>query len=328
MEQLFHFGDQFLNVYTSQGKRNGKIYILLHGLFGTYQSGFSMLIPDLEKRGNTVIALDMLGHGKSSTLEKVTTDDLVNTALLFVRQEKLINKTAEIIVVGHSLGSIVGQKLAYLMEQDGYIVKHMVIIGGFYLVPDRIRRMLFQVSTTAAGIASEDLLKKFQETALYKSFVKMFWFYPEKSDEHFDEAYAAFNHANIEQIRSCRELFRSEEVISIPTDEINFRVINIRGDHDALSHQSDFLNIARHYGEKATSMLLPDCGHATLLEKPDAIRNVLAFFEHSPLQQRKSTGKPFMKKFLFAIKKKLHLSAFVFKQKTTPYKKKIFWTPT
>ncbi len=80
MEKSFYYKGLKLNVYARKGSWRGKIYILLHGLFVTWKTAFNLLIPELAKRGHTVITLDLLGHGESSKYENILLKDVVDTA--------------------------------------------------------------------------------------------------------------------------------------------------------------------------------------------------------------------------------------------------------
>ena len=99
---------QFKNAtisYTDVGK--GNTIVLLHG-FLENATMWNAFLPVLSKR-NRVIAIDLLGHGKSDCVGYVHTMELFTETIIAVLKESRIRKVS---VIGHSLGGYVALAFA------------------------------------------------------------------------------------------------------------------------------------------------------------------------------------------------------------------------
>ncbi|KAK5108474.1 hypothetical protein LTR62_008292 [Meristemomyces frigidus] len=108
--------------YNLSGTEEGSLIILLHGLGGSSET-FTPLLPYLPLSTHTVVAVDFEGFGETPLEEPATPlsiqryvadlDDLI-TSLQNTRRTKTTtsSSTKPVIIIGHSLGSIVALQYA------------------------------------------------------------------------------------------------------------------------------------------------------------------------------------------------------------------------
>ena len=85
--------------FSDTGK--GSVVVLIHGVLEN-ATMWKNLSPEISKR-NRVIAIDLLGHGKTDCLGYVHTMELFAETIAEVLKELRIRKC---ILVGHSLGGL------------------------------------------------------------------------------------------------------------------------------------------------------------------------------------------------------------------------------
>ena len=114
---------QFKNTqisYSDTGK--GNAIVLLHGFLENKEM-WDFYIPEFAKR-NRVIAIDLLGHGKSECLGYVHTMEDHADAVHAVLSELRIRKA---IFVGHSMGGYVSLAFAELYPEN---IKGLVLLNS------------------------------------------------------------------------------------------------------------------------------------------------------------------------------------------------------
>jgi pimeloyl-ACP methyl ester carboxylesterase len=108
--------------YQEAGPEDGPPLILLHGLGDTSRS-WIFLLPELAKR-NRVYVLDLRGHGQTEGPACCyALPDLAYDVVTFMDAMKIESAA----IVGHSLGSFIGQHLA---AAYGSRVRRLVLIGS------------------------------------------------------------------------------------------------------------------------------------------------------------------------------------------------------
>ncbi len=117
MQKTLSFKNTQLS-YSDFGK--GSAVVLLHG-FLENSTMWNDVIPELSKT-NRVIAIDLLGHGKTGCLGYVHSMELMAEAVFAILRSLRLRK---IIVVGHSMGGYVALAFAE---------KHPTMIKGFCLM--------------------------------------------------------------------------------------------------------------------------------------------------------------------------------------------------
>lgn len=130
--------------YTDSGK--GPVVVLIHG-FLENTTMWNVIIPELSKR-NRVIAIDLLGHGKSDCIGYTHSMELFAETLEAVLKKVRIRKC---VLVGHSLGGYVALAFAE---------KH----------PKRVKGLCLMNSTSNEDTADRKLLRTRANKMVHKNF--------------------------------------------------------------------------------------------------------------------------------------------------------------
>jgi len=112
----------------------GNAVVLLHG-FLENTSMWKDVIPQLSKR-NRVIAIDLLGHGKSDCLGYVHSMELFAESVAAVLKHLRIRKC---VIIGHSLGGYVALAFAKKYPQK---IKGMCLMNSTSIEDDAERKTL------------------------------------------------------------------------------------------------------------------------------------------------------------------------------------------
>lgn len=130
--------------YTDSGK--GPAVVLIHG-FLENTTMWNVIIPELSKR-NRVIAIDLLGHGKSDCIGYTHSMELFAETLEAVLKKVRIRKC---VLVGHSLGGYVALAFAE---------KH----------PKRVKGLCLMNSTSNEDTADRKLIRTRANKMVHKNF--------------------------------------------------------------------------------------------------------------------------------------------------------------
>jgi non-heme chloroperoxidase len=153
--------------FVEQGDINGEAVILLHG-FTDSSFSYSGVLPLFSPRYH-IFALDHRGHGDSSKeAPSFTIQDLVDDVLAFMDTHGLDKAT----VVGHSLSSMVAQKLAI---QAPARVDRLVLIGAFVSGGIEAVAALNEVVQTLDDPVDVDFVREFQSGTIYRSIPEAFY---------------------------------------------------------------------------------------------------------------------------------------------------------
>lgn len=124
--------------WREAGPPGGETLVLIHGLAESSHT-WDAVLPYLVERGYHVIAVDLLGHGRSGS-PRIGDYSIPGLAVL-VRDLLLLLDLDEVTVVGHSLGGGIALQLAYLWPE---LVGRVVLIssGGLGRTVGAILRVL------------------------------------------------------------------------------------------------------------------------------------------------------------------------------------------
>uniref|UniRef100_UPI003F492DE2 alpha/beta fold hydrolase n=1 Tax=Ensifer adhaerens TaxID=106592 RepID=UPI003F492DE2 len=121
--------------YLELGDPAAAPVLLLHGFTDSSRT-WSALMPHLA--GRRVMALDLRGHGNTSAPKApYGLGELANDVVLFLAKLKI----ERVDLVGHSLGSLIGQIIAAFYPG---VVKNLVLIGTGVRAPARPGSWLFE----------------------------------------------------------------------------------------------------------------------------------------------------------------------------------------
>lgn len=112
--------------YTSVGE--GPPVLLVHGLGGSANTWYG--VADALKQHHHVVAVDLRGHGRSQGKGEFTVERWAKDVGKLLKHLEL----PAVTLVGHSLGTLVAQHLAWTQPE---LVDKLVLVGGIsYFTPD------------------------------------------------------------------------------------------------------------------------------------------------------------------------------------------------
>ncbi len=133
---LKSFDDLNISCIEAKCESPKAIIQIIHGM-AEHKERYIPIINYLNKNGYSVYISDNRGHGKSINDKYVlgntgTPEDLINDQLCFTKYIKNINPDKKIILLGHSMGTLITR--GYLMKNDdlisGVILSGTVCLNG------------------------------------------------------------------------------------------------------------------------------------------------------------------------------------------------------
>lgn len=251
-----------LHVYDN--RKGDKILVFLHGYLETLYiwEEFISLLPDSFR----IITLDLPGHGLSGTKPDINTMSVCSSVI----HELLINKLSldKFTIIGHSMGGYIAQE--YLRHYPES-VEAIVHFGSnpYSDPPAKLDSRLSEISLINEGKLS----------CVAASSIPLM--YSQKNLRHFDEKIQetleiSETHDPNGIIASLRGIIeRTDSVELLNTTEIP--VSFIIGDDDYFLPQ-ERIDAIRKDLPKACYSIIPNAGHNTFIESPEATRDALLSF--------------------------------------------------
>jgi pimeloyl-ACP methyl ester carboxylesterase len=244
--------------FSDVGK--GTAVVLLHG-FLENTSMWKDVIPQLSKR-NRVIAIDLLGHGKSDCLGYVHSMELFAESVAAVLKHLRIRKC---LVIGHSLGGYVALAFAEKYPQK---IKGMCLMNSTAIEDDAERKTL--------RLRANKMIQKNFENMVRMSFSNLFG---EKSRSLFKaEMKAALQEAlktPIQGYIAGQEGMRIRPNRTAVLTENNFKKLIIIGEKDPVLDLETSLNEAKTTNSEV--VVFPE-GHMSHIENAPALTLALTSF--------------------------------------------------
>jgi non-heme chloroperoxidase len=146
--------------YVEQGSPDGVPVMLLHGATDSWRS-YEPLLPHLPE-SLRAIAVTMRGHGDAS---RPDTGYAPGDFAVDIRELMDALSVPQAVVVEHSLGSIVGQRLAI---DAGERVLGLVLIAGFFQEPEKplMRELWDEMVAQLDDPVPEEVARGFQESTI------------------------------------------------------------------------------------------------------------------------------------------------------------------
>lgn len=253
--------------YVEIGARDAPAVLLLHG-YTDNSRVWSMVAPYL--RGYRLLIPDQRGHGSSSAPECCyALSDFVEDARQFLDAVG-VERAA---VVGHSLGSMVGQALA---------AKH----------PDRVERIVLAASTALAPVRRDDplwtqIMALATPIASNREFLAQ-WS-PAASPTPVDASFLRYYEPEIAAVRP--HVWRSviRELLDLPVGryaaDVAAPVAILSAGADPLFGPEHHRSLVEAY-PRAVSRVLPGLGHNFVVEEPSSVGPILAALLAEPTSQK------------------------------------------
>ncbi|MBX9603537.1 MAG: alpha/beta hydrolase [Bryobacteraceae bacterium] len=239
---------------AESGPRGGYPVLMLHGITDSSFS-FSRLQPSLPPDWHLIMP-DQRGHGESDRpAAGYTIDDYASDAIALLKQFG----TGAAMVVGHSLGSAVAQRVA---ARHSGLVHRLVLIGAAYHfdLPE-VRELQRQVASLESG-PDEDFIRQFQASTIHAPL----------PEEFFENVIAESKKL---PPRVWKSAFAGlAENAATDLGQIRCPTLLIYGEHDAIfpiSHQhklQDGIVLSR-------LEILKETGHSPHWEYPETVAQLL-----------------------------------------------------
>lgn len=146
--KIFRKPIKFAKAYDNHVKRAKLTAVFLHGISATsdtWRTTIKQIENDSELKQVRVVALDLLGFGKSLHADWLKYDELEYLRALH-RSLKSIRHSGPIILIGHSMGSLIAAD--YVVDYDNAVeTKNLILVSPPVLMADELAKLPDQVYT-------------------------------------------------------------------------------------------------------------------------------------------------------------------------------------
>jgi non-heme chloroperoxidase len=249
---------------AEQGARDGPAVLMLHGYTDSWFS-FSRILP-LLARDLRAIVPDQRGHGNSDQpAEGFTPDDFAKDAVQLL--DALTIEQA--IVVGHSMGSFVAQRIvAHAPER----VSRLVLVGSAATARNPVTLELMEEVAALEDPVAADFVRAFQTSTIHRPVPEAF-----------------FEQIVVESRKVPARVWKAALAGLLDSDfapglePIRCPTLVLGGDRDAVFAPSEQEQLARGI-PGATIRIHRDIGHDPQWEAPeDFVADLLAFVQNAAL---------------------------------------------
>lgn len=254
--------------------------VLLHGLAESSAFFWRPLIAGLHGQYD-ILAFDLLGHGDSSSQPAYgyaarTQARLLEQALTKLRQPPYI-------VLGHSLGGVLGVRMALDLPQhisslvvyDTPLPQGVLKNIGYYTryIPLNALLPIAPLVLPGAGFVA-------QYVPLFRQITRLLllqWRVPYRR-ERLDKEYLDYTMqaSRIGLANSVREIFFKENILS-EMARMTIPTLLIMGEGDVLL-RPEMLHRVAHINPLMQVQVIPDAGHVSLLDQPEYFLQALLAF--------------------------------------------------
>lgn len=252
------------------GPPDGQPIVLLHGLGGS-RSNWAFLAPELAQT-RRVLLVDLPGHGRSSALPAAPgLGPYADRVAKLVEDEGL----APADVVGHSLGGLVGIRLAVRRPE---LVRGLVVAAGAGITSSTLwaERILALVGWIQPGRRISPHWRVVARSAALKRLVFGHWFVADPAALSEDAVEALLVDVNLHS--DTHSAFRAL-VGDDPRGDLHLvqcPSLLLWGAEDNQLPLDDAFDYARRL--RARLRTIADCGHLLIVERPDACLEAIEGF--------------------------------------------------
>lgn len=258
-------------------------FVLIHGMGGRWQHWLET-IPFLAQRGR-VLAVDLPGFGRSEPLANgVSLDGLADTTAALCRLVGL----ERVVVLGHSMGGPIALRFA---TRHGDLTEAIVLVAGavdtFSAVlglrgfPRLVRRQPKETAATitevlTAGIPAPAALRRLiiARPSLRQALLWPYLHRPRAM--RADSLSLLLGGTGAPGVfPTARAIGRSDPRRGLA--EVRCPILSIGARHDRICPAAD-LEAWAHQVPQATTVLLEECGHMLMLERPQAFNEQIGQF--------------------------------------------------
>jgi pimeloyl-ACP methyl ester carboxylesterase len=242
--------------YRRVGK--GPVVVLLHGFLGNSNCWKETM--EVLKKQYTVLAPDLLGHGKSEGVGYVHTMELMAEAVAQIISSLKIRKYH---LLGHSMGGYVALALA---EQKPDSLRSLILLNSTAAADDRSRKQ--------SRTQFIDLVKQERKRAL--DLLIPTFFLPEVDKIHYKiRQYRNMAEAiSVKNIVAAVEGMKQRRQREIILQFATYNYLIMGGEKDSILSYKELQNQAR-LNEQGSFILMKDTGHMAFWEEPGMFYKLL-----------------------------------------------------
>ncbi len=241
--------------YAEYGDAHGDAIVFLHGFTDSWFS-YSEVIKHLDPR-QRMFLLDQRGHGSSSTAEQYRVSDFADDVVAFIRAKGL----QKITLVGHSMGSLIAQRVAALIPD---LIARLVLIGSAANPHTEDLDGFLEAVNALQDPVPEAFARDFQVSTIYRPLPAGF----------LDQAVAESMKLSA---RTWQLALADMLVTTSALDQIQMPTLIMWGDQDTVFSYAEQEKLARGIPD-AELLVYKETGHALQWEQPEQFARDLEAF--------------------------------------------------
>lgn len=252
--RLDYGGDMSLP-YVHEYGGTGKTIVLLHGFLGS-STYWSRMAPNLVAAGYKVLAIDLLGFGKSHKPEDANYDYKDHTE--FIEQALVRNGIhSPFVLVGHSMGAVIAKRFALAHHTK---IERLVLLHPPLYRDEREARTVIRGSNSIYRFLLDSRYRDFAWSAMSRSKVLKIASHTKRSRE-----------------RSLRNIIEKAEALS-DLIKLKTKTLLVVGSKDRPQYTS---NLERLNLQDEISVVYTDVSHHSPLRNPKTISHLVTDFIES-----------------------------------------------
>lgn len=273
MEKILSTSEGSVNTNMIGPYDSDSIIVLVPGINGSIDY-FNEIIPFLKKKYQTIVALDLLGQGKSSNAKNdhYTIDTQAWNLLEAMARAKVANK---LVIFGYGVGGLIAVNMA---EMRGFTVNKLILLN----TPATDKYADMDAHSAVANIPLFGKLAKSPVKAgLY--FAKDFDRSALKDPKIVDKAANAVDHKVAKKLQKMALDYLGEKPLNKRLRSFNIPTLALFGEDDQILTEKGIKDA------KATIGRVPDlqmediegAGHLAMIEKPAEVAEKIIHFDET-----------------------------------------------
>ena len=260
--------------YFDEGDSNQKALLMVHGLGNNTSVWFKMM--DLLKDKFRCIALDLPGHGFSTSHSTVSIDSMSEAVLQLIEHLNL----DEVVLIGHSMGGQISTRAA-LKNSDLFNRLVLLAPAGFEVFSPKEKSWLKSIYATwlLKKLSKQRMMDQFQENFFHFGEDAQFFLKDLQILRDDPEAFLSY----CETLSACMSAMLDEPIFDELSD-LKLPTTVIYGENDAiipnpvLHPNENLLDIAQAATQQIPGgilQMIPECGHMLQWEKAREIGDLI-----------------------------------------------------
>lgn len=273
MEKILSTSEGSVNTNLIGSIDSDNIIVLVPGLNGSLEY-FNEIIPYLKKKYTTIVALDLLGQGKStkSKTNKYTIDSEAWNLLEAIARLKIARK---LTIFGYGVGGLVAVNMA---EMRGFTVSKLILLNT--PANDKYADM-----DASSSVASIPLLGK-----LAKSPVKAGMYFDKNFDRNnlkdpkiVDEAANQVDHKVANKLQKMATGYLEEKALNKRLRAVKIPTLAMYADGDQVLTEKGIKDAKASIGRVPDLQIedIKGAGHLAMIEKPEEIAQKIIKFDET-----------------------------------------------